>query len=64
MKRRWVIPPPPPAEAAELLGMYPPVFRQVLWNRGVRDYPASRDFLNPRPPAVPAPAAWRDERGG
>jgi single-stranded-DNA-specific exonuclease len=46
LTKRWLIPDPPPAEVEAALAEFPPVFRRVLYNRGVTDGPSAGSFLN------------------
>lgn len=45
--KRWEIYPRIEKEVAEALGAYPPFFRQILFNRGIRTYEAGLDYLSP-----------------
>ena len=46
MQKRWIIPPalPPAADAA--LQVFPPILRQLLYNRGYADEAGARNYLN------------------
>ncbi|MFZ6031531.1 MAG: single-stranded-DNA-specific exonuclease RecJ [Chloroflexota bacterium] len=52
----WQIPPRLPAEAYEALHAYPPILRQILYNRGYADAEAARDYLEGQPPAGTQPS--------
>ncbi len=45
-KKRWQTALPMPAEVDAALGEYPPIFRQVLYNRGVTDGLSAQAFLH------------------
>ncbi|MFZ5879504.1 MAG: single-stranded-DNA-specific exonuclease RecJ [Chloroflexota bacterium] len=47
--KRWLIPPVLTAEANAALAPYPPLLRQVLFNRGYGSYQEAQAFLNARP---------------
>ncbi len=44
--KRWLIPPPLTPEADQNLAAFPPLLRQILFNRGYATEPAARAFLN------------------
>ncbi len=44
-EKRWLIPPPLPPQAAEALRAFPPVLRQLLYNRGYSDDASARTYL-------------------
>lgn len=44
-EKRWVLPPPLPPEADRALAAFPPVLRQLLYNRGYSTDAAARTFL-------------------
>ena len=44
-KKRWLTPAPVPPEVDAALAEYPPVFRQVLYNRGVTDAASAQVYL-------------------
>lgn len=52
--KRWLVAAPLPAEAATALAVFPPAFRQVLYNRGIHDPAAARAYLDPSPSPVPS----------
>ncbi len=57
----WHVAPPPPPEAEEALRRFPPILRQVLYQRGFRTYDDARAFLEARPPeGTQDPFAIRD----
>ncbi len=47
--RRWLIPPPLTREAEAALNAFPPILRQILFNRGYANYDEARAFLEARP---------------
>ena len=47
--KRWVISPPITPEADEALVRFPPILRQVLFNRGLANYEEARAFLRAVP---------------
>ncbi len=47
--KRWVISPPITPEADEALVRFPPILRQVLFNRGLGNYEEARAFLRAVP---------------
>lgn len=47
--RRWLIPPPLTRKAEAALNAFPPILRQVLFNRGYANYDEARAFLEARP---------------
>ncbi|GAB4505387.1 MAG: single-stranded-DNA-specific exonuclease RecJ [Anaerolineales bacterium] len=53
--RRWLIPPPLTREAEAALNAFPPILRQVLFNRGYATYDEARFFLEARPSFNPDP---------
>jgi single-stranded-DNA-specific exonuclease len=44
-QKRWIIPETMPLEVSESLTDYPPLFRQILFNRGLRDAQSARNYL-------------------
>ncbi len=53
--RRWLIPPPLTREADAALSAFPPILRQILFNRGYPTYDQARAFLEARPAFDPDP---------
>ncbi len=53
--RRWLIPPPLTREADTALSAFPPILRQILFNRGYANYDQARAFLEARPAFDPDP---------
>lgn len=49
-KKRWLIEQPISSEAYESLRGYPPILRQILFNRGIADHENARIFLEGRKP--------------
>lgn len=49
--KRWVIAPRIPPDADLELHGFPPILRQILYNRGYDSHEAARRFLEARPPA-------------
>jgi single-stranded-DNA-specific exonuclease len=49
--KRWNIAPPITPQAAESLSVFPPILRQILFNRGIATAPEADAFLNARPNA-------------
>jgi len=49
-QKRWIIPPKIPVEIDRELLAFPPFFRQILFNRGIRSQEAAEDFLMAREP--------------
>ncbi|MFZ5909620.1 MAG: single-stranded-DNA-specific exonuclease RecJ [Chloroflexota bacterium] len=47
--RRWLIPPPLTREAESALTAFPPILRQILFNRGYATYTEARTFLEAKP---------------
>ncbi|MBL8100840.1 MAG: single-stranded-DNA-specific exonuclease RecJ [Anaerolineales bacterium] len=47
--KRWIIPPQITGEADSALEKFPPILRQILFNRGFATYEESKNFLNGRP---------------
>lgn len=47
--KRWVIAPPMTAQAEESLIKFPPILRQILFNRGLGNYEEARAFLEAKP---------------
>jgi len=47
--KRWTVREPIPSEASAALAAYPPLFRQVLFNRGVTSPESADSYLNARP---------------
>src|SRR5512141_578804 len=45
-KKRWITAPPMPAEVDAALTEFPPIFRQVLYNRGVMDGDSAQAYLH------------------
>jgi single-stranded-DNA-specific exonuclease len=48
--KRWEVAPPPPSEAIQELSGYPPILRQILYNRGYRTHEQARLYLEAQPP--------------
>ena len=46
----WEVAPPPPPEAIQELSGYPPILRQILYNRGYRTHEQARLFLEAQSP--------------
>ena len=46
-KKRWLVSPPIPDGVTEALVEYPPIFRQLLYNRGVIDSISAQAYLYP-----------------
>jgi single-stranded-DNA-specific exonuclease len=59
-KKRWLIPPALTAAADASLGAYPPVLRQILFNRGYATAAEANSFLNADPPSNTDPFLLRD----
>lgn len=49
--KRWAIPPRMTSEADAALEKFPPILRQILFNRGFATYEESKNFLNGKPSA-------------
>jgi len=49
MKKKWVIAPPIPEQVIQELRDYPPLLRQLLYNRGITDAASARDFMDAAP---------------
>ncbi|MBL8090552.1 MAG: single-stranded-DNA-specific exonuclease RecJ [Anaerolineales bacterium] len=47
--KRWIIPPQITGEADSALEKFPPILRQILFNRGFATYEESKNFLNGKP---------------
>ncbi len=50
MEKRWIIPPRLPLEVDHALHGYPPILRQILYNRGYATHEDARSFLEARTP--------------
>jgi single-stranded-DNA-specific exonuclease len=48
--KRWEVAPPPPPEAIQELSGYPPILRQILYNRGYCSHEQARLFLEAQAP--------------
>ena len=48
--KRWEVAQPLPADAVQELNGYPPILRQILYNRGYRTHEQARIFLEAQPP--------------
>jgi len=48
--KRWEVAVPPPPEAIQELSGYPPILRQILYNRGYRTHEQARLFLEAQSP--------------
>ena len=48
--KRWEVATPLPLEATQELSGYPPILRQILYNRGYRTHEHARAFLEAQPP--------------
>lgn len=48
--KRWEVAPPPPPEAIQELNGYPPILRQILYNRGYHTHEQARLFLEAQTP--------------
>lgn len=48
--KRWEVAPPPPPEAIQELSGYPPILRQILYNRGYSTHEQARLFLEAQSP--------------
>jgi len=48
--KRWEVAPTLPAEAIQELSGYPPILRQILYNRGHRTHELARLYLEAQPP--------------
>ena len=46
-KKRWLVSPPIPDGVTQALIEYPPIFRQLLYNRGVIDSASAQAYLHP-----------------
>lgn len=57
LRKRWLVAKPIPAEAEQELSNYPPILRQILYNRGHETHAAARQYLEARPPAGTEPSA-------
>ncbi len=50
MEKHWIIPPRLPLEAEQVLGEFPPVLRQILYNRGFASSEAALQYIEARTP--------------
>jgi single-stranded-DNA-specific exonuclease len=50
ISKRWEVAIPPPPEAIQELSGYPPILRQILYNRGYRTHEQARLFLEAQTP--------------
>jgi single-stranded-DNA-specific exonuclease len=48
--KRWEVAPTLPSEAIQELSGYPPILRQILYNRGYRTHDLARIYLEAQPP--------------
>ncbi len=48
--KRWILAPPLPPSAQEALAAFPPILRQLLYNRGYATEAAARAYLQAQPP--------------
>jgi single-stranded-DNA-specific exonuclease len=48
--KRWEVAPTLPPEAIQELSGYPPILRQILYNRGYRTHELARLYLEAQPP--------------
>jgi single-stranded-DNA-specific exonuclease len=48
--KKWEISPKIPGKADKILGRYPPILRQILYNRGIKTVTEARHFLEAVPP--------------
>lgn len=48
--KRWIVAPPLPPVAQESLAVFPPLLRQLLYNRGYATEAAARAYLQAQPP--------------
>jgi single-stranded-DNA-specific exonuclease len=55
LRKRWQIAQPITPQASQNLAAYPPVFRQILFNRGLETFEAAEAFLRGRPIQPPSP---------
>ncbi len=60
MEKRWLIPPPLPPQADEALRAFPPVLRQLLYNRGYSDDASARTYLKAAYEADTDPLGMKD----
>jgi single-stranded-DNA-specific exonuclease len=60
IEKRWQIAPPLPVEAAQQLNSYPPLLRQILYNRGYTTSDSARQFLETQPPEGVDPFNLKD----
>lgn len=60
MTKRWVVAPPLPNEASQELHGYPPVLRQILYNRGYRTHDEARIYLEAQTPPGCQPTNLRN----
>src|SRR3989304_4328671 len=58
--KRWLIPPALTPEADQNLAAFPPLLRQVLFNRGYATYAGARAFLNAEPDSNSNPFQMKD----
>jgi len=47
MQKRWIVKEAAPAEFLKGLSEYPPLVASLLWNRGIKEKEAIREFLDP-----------------
>ncbi len=59
-EKRWLIPPPLPPEAEQALQAFPPVLRQLLYNRGYSDDASARTYLKAAYDAEADPLQMQD----
>jgi len=50
ISKRWEVASPPPPETIQELSGYPPILRQILYNRGYRTHEQARAYLEAQPP--------------
>jgi len=49
-QKSWEVPPRVPVEVEKELASYPPIFRQILYNRGISDFSEAENFLEGKEP--------------
>ena len=54
-EKRWQVAPPIPSDIERQLQSYPPLLRQILYNRGYDTLDSARQFLETKPPEGVAP---------
>ncbi len=55
LEKNWKIAPPLPDDVDKALEIYPPIIRQILYNRGFADLPSAQAFIEADLTSIPDP---------